>query len=210
MRIALLGATGGIGGHVLAWALDAGHTVHALARRPGVLPPAAGLSVIRGNALDGGAVAEAVADADAVVSALGPRGGAGAKSPGLLAGAAANIVAGMEKTGARRLICVSAAGAFITSDPHTNRLVKLILPRVFAKPFADTRRMEDIVARSGLDWTMVRPARLTNGAATGRYRVAPEYPPRGGWKISRADVAQFIAATLTEGSWVRSAPALAY
>jgi putative NADH-flavin reductase len=173
MRIALLGGTGGIGGH----------------------------------ALDAGAVAEVVADADAVVSALGPR---GAKSPDLLAGAAANIVAGMEKTGARRLICVSAAGAFIAGDPHMNWLVKMVLPRVFAKPFADTRRMEDVVGRSDLDWTMVRATRLTNGPGTGRYRVGPDYPPRGGWKISRADVAQFIAATLTEGSWVRSAAALAY
>jgi putative NADH-flavin reductase len=212
MRLALLGATGGIGGHVLDWALDAGHTVHALARRPGdlgsaALPPAAGLAVTAGDALDPVAVAEVIAEADAVVSALGPR---GASSPDLLAGAAANIVAGMEKTGARRLVCVSAAGAFIAADPHMNWLVKQILPRVFAKQFAGTRRMEDVVGRSGLDWTMVRATRLTNGPGTGRYRVGPDYPPRGGWKISRADVAEFIAGVVTEGSWVRSAPALAY
>ncbi|HUA31159.1 MAG TPA: NAD(P)-binding oxidoreductase [Streptosporangiaceae bacterium] len=116
----------------------------------------------------------------------------------------------MEKTGVRRLICVSAAGAFISGDPHMNRLVKIILPRVLATQFADTRRMEDLVGRSDLDWTMVRASRLTNGPATGRYRVSPDYPPRGGRKISRADVANFIGAMLTEASWVRSAPALAY
>ena len=207
MRIAVLGATGGIGGHVLDWALDAGHTVHALARRPGALPPAAGLAVTAGDALDPLAVADVIAEADAVVSALGPR---GARSPDLLAGAAANIVAGMEKSGARRLVCVSAAGAFIAGDPHMNRLVKIILPRVLSRQFADTRRMEDVVRQSGLDWTMVRATRLTDGPATGRYRVAPDYPPRGGWKISRADVARFIAGVVTEGGWVRSAPALAY
>ena len=92
MRIALLGATGGIGGHVLDWALDEGHAVHALARRPGALPLAAWLAVTAGDALDPVAVAEVIAEADAVVSALGPR---GAKSPGLLACAAANILAGM-------------------------------------------------------------------------------------------------------------------
>ena len=70
--------------------------------------------------------------------------------------------------------------------------------------------MEDVAAQSGLDWTMVRATRLTDGPATGRYRVAPDYPPRGGWKISRADVARFIAGVVTEGGWVRSAPALAY
>ena len=38
MQIAILGGTGGIGGHVLAWALEAGHPVRALARRPEALP----------------------------------------------------------------------------------------------------------------------------------------------------------------------------
>jgi putative NADH-flavin reductase len=207
MRLALLGATGGIGGHVLTWALDAGYTVHALVRRPGALPPAAGLAVVSGDALDGGAVADVIAEADVVVSALGPR---GAKSPSLLAGAAANMVAAMEKTGARRLICVSAAGAFIVGDPHANRLVKAMLPRVLASQFADTREMEDVVRRTDLDWTMVRPTRLVNRPPAGHYRVGPDYPPRGGWKIARADVAQFIGGLLSEGGWVRSAPALAY
>jgi uncharacterized protein YbjT (DUF2867 family) len=207
MRIAILGATGGIGGHVLDWALQAGHPVHALARHPQALIPAPGLTVTRGDALDPDAVAEVIDGTDAVVSALGPR---GAKAPGLLAGAAANTVAAMQKTGARRLVCVSAAGAYVTADPRMNWLVKAILPRVLAKQFADTRQMEDVVRASGLDWTLVRASRLTDRPGTGQYRVSPDYSPPGGWKIARADVANFIATALTEDAWPRSAPALAY
>jgi uncharacterized protein YbjT (DUF2867 family) len=223
MRITILGATGRIGSHLLTWALESGHQVHVLARNPEALPagrplsalgaaargPAApdALAVTRGDALDAAAVAAAVAGADAVLSALGPR---GAKAPGLLAGAAENTVAAMRKTGARRLICVSAAGAFITADPNPNWLVKQILPRVLARPFADVRRMEDVISASGLDWTLVRATRLVNTPLTGRYRVAPGYPPRGGGKISRADVAHFMATALTEDAWLRSAPSLAY
>ena len=207
MQIAILGATGGIGGHVLDWALQAGHPVHALARDPRALTPAPGLTVTRGDALDADAVAEVIDGTDAVVSALGPR---GAKAPGLLAGAAARTVAAMQKTGARRLVCVSAAGAYITGDPHMNWLVKAILPRVLARQFADTRQMEDVIRASDLDWTLVRASRLTSRPGTGRYRVSPDYTPSGGWKISRADVASFIAAALTEDAWSRSAPALAY
>jgi putative NADH-flavin reductase len=207
LSLAILGATGGIGGHLLTWALDTGHPVHALARSPEALPARAGLTVTRGDALDEGAVAEVIAGADAVLSALGPR---GAKAPGLLAGAASNIISAMQKTGARRLICVSAAGAYITGDPDMNRLVKLILPRVFAKPFADVRRMEDLIRASDLDWTLVRASRLVNAPGTGQYRVSPDYPPRGGAKIARADVANFIATAVTEDGWLRSAPALAY
>ena len=207
MQIAILGGTGGIGGHVLSWALDAGHPVRALARRAEALPQRTGLTVIPGDALDGAAVAETIAGADAVVSALGPR---GAKAESLLAGAAANIVASMDKTGARRLICVSAAGAYITGDPNTGWLIKAILPRVFAAPFADTRRMEDVIRDSGLDWTLVRPTRLVNRPGTGRYRVSPGFPPPGGRTIARADVAHFMAAVLTEDTWLHDAPAIAY
>jgi putative NADH-flavin reductase len=88
------------------------------------------LTVIRGDALDAAAVAETIAGADAVVSALGPR---GAKSESLLAGAAANIVAAMDKTGARRLVCVAVAAAACVSSagsrllmPSAGELVRLV------------------------------------------------------------------------------------
>jgi putative NADH-flavin reductase len=209
MRIALLGGSGRIGSHLLTWALRSGHDVTALARNPRSLSPAPGLTVISGQATDDGAVADAVAGADAVLSALGSR---GAKTPDLLASAARNIVAGMEKTGTRRLICVSAAGAFVGTDPDMGALVRVLFSTVLDKPFhfPDTRQMESLVSASGLDWTLVRPTRLVSTPATRHYRVRPDYPPVGGRKIARADVAHFIAAALTEGTWIGARPALAY
>lgn len=207
MRLALLGASGRIGQHVLVRALESGHQVTALARNPQSLAAAAGLTVLTGDATDAGCVAKLVTGADAVLSALGPR---GAKSQGLMARAGQNIVAGMTAAGVRRLICVSASGAFIQSDPDSGAMVKMILPRVLAKPFADVREMEAAIAASDLDWTLVRATRLVNNGATGRYRVRPDYPPKGGWKISRSDVAEFMATVLTEHGWIRGRPALAY
>jgi putative NADH-flavin reductase len=215
MRVALLGGTGRIGGHLLGSMLAAGHDVTALARDPAVLtgPPdgtaagAGSLTVISGGATDPAAVQAAVDGADAVLSALGPR---GAKTPALLGTAARNITAAMDKTGTRRLICVSAAGAFVAGDPDLGRLVKLILPRVFAAQFADVRDMEAAVSEADLDWTLVRATRLVNTPLTGRYRVRPEYAPAGGGKISRPDVAHFIAATLAGEGWIGGRPALAY
>jgi len=116
----------------------------------------------------------------------------------------------MDKTGARRLICVSAAGAYITGDPDTGWLIKAVLPRVFAAPFADVREMENVIRHSGLDWTIVRPVRLVNRPGTSRYRVRPDFPPPAGRTIARADVAHFIAAVLTEDAWLHEAPAVAY
>lgn len=211
MRIGLLGGTGRIGGHLITAMLAAGHEVTALARDPAALAGVGArtgmLAVVGGSATDAAAVQATVDGADAVVSALGPR---GARTPGLLGAAARNMTAAMDKTGARRIICVSAAGAFIAGDPEIGVLVKLILPRVLAKQFADVRAMEDAISGSGLDWTLVRASRLVNTPETGRYRVRPEYPPVGGAKIARADVAHFIAASLAEGSWIAGRPALAY
>ncbi len=207
MHIALLGGTGRIGGHLLTWALESGHEVRALARSQQSLAASAGLTVLGGDATDSGAVAETVSGADAVLSALGPR---GAKTPALLATAARNIVAAMDKAGVRRLVAVSAAGAFIQGDPDTGLVIRWLLPRVLAKPFADVREMEAVVAAGGQDWTMVRPSRLVDTPLTGRYRVRPDFPPPAGGKIGRADVAHFMAAVLTDGGWVREAPALAY
>jgi uncharacterized protein YbjT (DUF2867 family) len=244
MRITLLGATGGIGGQLLAWALAEGHDVHVLARRPELLArppellarppgplataegtrgqaasrqlpaadtPAVGqLTVTAGNSLDPGAVAEVVAGSDAVLSALGPRGPRSTRTPSLLGTSAANLVAGMDRAGVKRLISVSAAGAFITGDPDTGTLIKAIIPRVFAAAFADVREMEAAIRASDLSWTLVRASRLVNRPATGQYRVRADYPPPGGRKISRADVAHFMALTLTQDAWLHAAPSLAY
>jgi putative NADH-flavin reductase len=192
---------------VLAWALESDHQVTALARHPQSLASAAGMTVLAGDATEAACVARLVSGGDAVLSALGAR---GAKSPALMPRAGQNIVAGMTAAGVGRLICVSASGAIIQSDPDSGAMVKMILPRVLAKLFADVREMEAAIATSGLDWTLVRATRLVNSGATGHYRVRPDYPPKGGWKISRSDVAQFMAAALTEGSWIHGYPALAY
>jgi putative NADH-flavin reductase len=207
MELALLGGTGRIGSHLLTRVLESGHQVTALARNPDALTRATGLTAVRGDVADAEAVAATLAGAQAVLSALGPR---GAKTTALLGTAGRNIVMAMNKTGVRRLICVSAAGAFIKDDPDMGALMKAILPRILAQQFADTREMEAVVRDSGLDWTLVRPARLVNGPLTQKYRVSPDYPPVGGRRISRADVAHFIGATLEQDNWLKGTPALAY
>jgi putative NADH-flavin reductase len=115
----------------------------------------------------------------------------------------------MHKTGAHRLIAVSAAAAFIPEDPDKSWIAKQTQPRIFARTFADVRRMERLVKDSDLDWTPVRPTRLVNDPGKGEYRVRADFPPPGGGKIARADVAHFIGTALTSASYIRECPALA-
>jgi putative NADH-flavin reductase len=210
MKLAIFGATGRIGGHLLNWAIDAGHDVHVLARNPEALPPRDGLTVAGGDVLDPAAVVAVISGADAVLSAVGPRILDNFRKTELLAPAAANIIDGMHKTGACRLIAVSAAAAFVTEDPDKSWIVKQIQSRIFARVFADVRQMERVVRDSDLDWTLVRPTRLVSDPGKGEYRVRADFPPPGGGKIARADVADFIGTALISARYIRESPALAY
>jgi putative NADH-flavin reductase len=166
--------------------------------------------VTGGDVLDPAAVAAVISGADAVLSAVGPKILDNFHYTELLAPAAANIIDGMHKTGAHRLIAVSAAAAFIPEDPDKSWIAKQTQPRIFARTFADVRRMERLVKDSDLDWTLVRPTRLVNDPGKGEYRVRADFPPPGGGKIARADVAHFIGTALTSASYIRECPALAY
>ena len=63
--------------------------------------------------------------------------------------------------------------------------------------------MEDVLRDSGLDWTSVRPPRLTDKPATGAYRTAVGENLRGGTVVSRADVAAFMLAVLGRSETIR-------
>src|SRR5918999_2791564 len=85
--------------------------------------------------------------------------------------AARVIISAMREAGMRRLVAVSAAGAHTDGDGMFVRfVVKPVLGYVLRHEFADMRAMEEVVRASDLDWTIVLPPRLTDGARTGRYR----------------------------------------
>jgi len=80
---------------------------------------------------------------------------------------------------------------------------EIVYRTVLKWPVASQRAQWAALSVSGLDWTMVMPPMLTNGRATGRYRVDGEALPRNGSKISRADVADFMMQQIASREWVR-------
>jgi len=211
MKLTIFGATGRIGGHLLSWAVDAGHDVHVLARSPQALRPRDGLTVTGGDVLDPAAVAAVISGADAVLSAVGPKIRDNFRKTELLGPAAANIIDGMHKTGARRLIAVSAAAAFIPEDPDKswNRQAD---PAENLRQGLRRRAPDGAGGQGQRTWTgrwSARPGWSTI-LGKGEYRVRAGFPPPGGGKIARADVAHFIGTVLTSASYIRESPALAY
>jgi putative NADH-flavin reductase len=197
MRLTVFGATGGIGTEVVRQALTAGHEVVAVVRDPARLavPAGPGLGVVTADVMDPAQIGPAVKGSDAVVSALGPRKGGPVT---VLTDGMRSILTAMEDTGVRRLVAVSASGAFIEpSDPFVTRvIVKPLLQRFLRDAMADARRMEGEIWASGTDWTLMRPAQLTNRPGRGRYRRMIDR--NVGRSIARADVADAILAVLAD------------
>jgi putative NADH-flavin reductase len=208
VKLTIFAATGGIGRQLLEQAVAAGHDVTAVARNPQKLP-ATQARVITADlsAADPAALQSAVGGADAVLSALGARTKADA---GVATRGTRAITEAMRATGVRRLIVVSAAPIGTVSSPgrpHPPRhdpgdgfviryLGDPIIKRVFRAHYADLAQMEDVLRDSDLDWTVVRPPRLTGKPVTGRYRTAYGQNIRGGAFVSRADVAHYMLRAL--------------
>jgi len=194
MRLVVLGATGGVGLQLVSQAIAHGHSVTAFARSPErLLNLGDGLMLMRGNLLDVDELAEVLRGQDAIVSAFGPRVPITNGDSHLLRRFGTTLTIAMEKARVRRAIIVSTAFLFKDSIiPPTCLFGRLFFPSVVE----DATAMEDVIATSGLDWTLVRPPRLTDGPRTGDYRVREGHLPRFGFTASRADVADYMIKTV--------------
>jgi putative NADH-flavin reductase len=194
MRVFILGATGGTGRQLVNQALARNLQVTAFVRAPQKLgTPRHGLVVRRGDPRNLQELADALPGHDALLSALGPPGLARTT---ILRDCASSIVAAMQAAGLRRLLVVSVGTLFENTE---------IIPRLLRYTFlknvvADSAEMEQVIKASGLDWTIVRPPKLTNGPLTGRYAVAPDRLPPGKRWVSRANVAEFLLDELQKSA----------
>ena len=194
MRLVLFGATGKLGQAVLSAALARGHTVVAIVRTlASVSLVHERLELIQANVTDHRTYAAALAGADAVLGTLGTRGAP--KHPvTLCTDWARELLLAMAEHRIRRVLAVTA-GAYVKSkdSPLLFRFaVQPVILRVLRHTYADLQQMEAVLAQSSTEWTVVRPARLTDGARTGRARVTVEGAVPGGWIVSRADVAELM------------------
>jgi putative NADH-flavin reductase len=212
MRLTIFGASGKTGRHLLEQALAAGYDVTAVVRDPTRLPLRhQRLTVVTADVLDPAAIAPAVAGADAVLSALGPQRPRNRSS--IMSAATASILEAMRATGTSRLVVISAAP--VASDDHGTTLPQRLLARPLLRAllgglYADLATMEDTVRRSGVDWTILRPPWLFDGPRTGSYRQAKDANLRGGYRISRADLAEAILASLDDPDTVKATIAIGY
>jgi putative NADH-flavin reductase len=224
MKLTIFGATGGIGAELLRQALAAAHEVTVAVRNPSKLASSRnGTRVITTDLehAEPRTVESAVAGAEAVLSGVGPRpmNRAGVAEHGTSA-----IVAAMQATAVRRIIVVSASPLSTVPSPgrphppsrdpgegfFMRNLGTPFAKALLRERYTDLALMEDVLRASDLDWTIFRPPRLTNGRLTATYRTAFGRNLRGGWRISRADVAYAMLTALGRQETVRQEIGIAY
>ncbi|MGW4564464.1 NAD(P)-dependent oxidoreductase [Streptomyces sp. NPDC004561] len=210
MKLTVFGATGGIGREVVRQALDAGHEVTAVVRDPARLAVTGDrLDVVRADLTDPEELRTAVRGRDAVLSGLGPR---GRKDDGIATRLTRTVLRAMEAEGVRRLLVVSAGpvGPAPENEGPLDRVMRGLVSAVLKDVYADLREMEAELARSGTDWTSVRPPRLLDKPLTGRYRTVVGGFPSSGRFIARADVAHAMLSMADDEGTVKQGVGVAY
>jgi uncharacterized protein YbjT (DUF2867 family) len=204
-RVLVIGATGGTGRQLVTQALERGYEVTALARDPSRLAiDHPKLTVVRGDVLDPATVEAAIDGQDAVLCALGHK--RFFFPTRILSEGTRNILGAMEAHGVRRLICETSLGIGDSAGRMGLSYTFFVIPVILPFYFWDKTRQESLLARSAVEWVVVRPGVLTNRNGKGRYRHGRGV---GSFlatvKISRADVADFMLDQLVSDADLRSA-----
>jgi putative NADH-flavin reductase len=221
MHLTIVAATGGIGRELLSQALAAGHDVTAVVRDPSKITQP--VRVVRADLAhaDPTTMRDAVKGADAILSGLGARSNAEA---GVAWRGTQSIIDAADAMDVRRLVVVSAAPIGTVPSParpnpprhdpgdgfFMRQLGARFAKTAFRIHYQDLARMEDVVRASDLDWTIARPPKLTDKPLTGQYRTALGQNIRGGFSISRADVAHQMLHSLDQPQTIRQVVGMAY
>ena len=169
LHILIIGATGGTGRQPVRQALELGHQVTAFVRTPARLKVEhPNLRIVKGNVLDYASLESAMREQNVVVCALGHKRWFYPNK--ILSEGTRNILRAMKTCDVPRLVCESSLGIGNSVGRlgllYTFFVIPLILPFIFW----DKARQEKLIVERGVDWVIVRPAVLTNGAARGSYR----------------------------------------
>lgn len=210
LRVAVFGASGNIGRHVVEQLLTAGHAVTAYvrnSRKLGITHPK--LSVIEGELGQPAGVARAVEGADAVISALGPALSRSATGTPVAEGTR-NIVDAMRGAGVRRFIGLATPAV---ADPRDRPTLKAklfrLMPRLaFPNALKEIDAITEAVTRSELDWTIARIISPNDKPATGTIRSGFLGRDDLGPAMSRADIAAFLVGQLSDERYRRAAPVI--
>ncbi|MEZ4924251.1 MAG: NAD(P)H-binding protein [Crocinitomicaceae bacterium] len=189
--IAVFGASGATGKEVITEANQRGLTTHSFVRRANKSPKNDLNIEFNGDFDQPELLKNTLSNVDAVVIVLGQR---PPYKDIFCANATQKIIQEANELGINRLICQT--GALIGNYPENQKAFF----KKFGKKFdqshpevaADRTLQEDFIKHSELNWTIVKPPRLTNGKKKGHIKCAPDIVAGLFSKIDRKDLASLL------------------
>src|SRR5260221_1769059 len=202
MKVVIFGASGGTGRDVVQKALQQGYLVTAFVRHPasmGKFTKNKNFKIIQGNVLSAEDVKKAVKGQQVVISVLGNKTtNALWKKDTTVSDGLRHIIAAMKKYKLKRIIFVASFGV----NENIFLPAKMILRTILKNLFADIPTQEKLLRQSGLDWTIVHPARLTNETSQQAYKIGEDLWIQPFSHISRADVADFLIKEIRDRKYL--------
>lgn len=211
MKLSLFGATGPTGKHIIEEALKQGYSLSVYTRDAKKLEAFAGkVEIVVGDLQDREAITTCIRGADAVISALGPNSLKVRGDRPVMHGLS-NIISAMKQVGVRRLIQISTAAYRDPKDGFALRAHAFVLlfKVIVRKAYEDIGATGELIANSGLDWTLVRIPNLKDGPSTGKVDVGWYGRTKLSMKLSRGDLAKFLVDQVADKTFVCAAPGIA-
>lgn len=208
MKIVIFGASGHIGQIVVSRALGKGYKVTAFVRNPNSLSiKNKNLYVYVGDIRNYAQVADAVKGNEAVISVVGNRTRSVVfQSTTVISEGVENIIKAMKQHKVKRLLFITSFGLNESIFLPEKIFIRTVLRNIFAEMLPQ----EKIISQSGLDYTIVRPARLTDESRVGEYKAAEDLHIGLFSHISRAAVADFLLKQLENKKFFSKTVTLSY
>ncbi|MGA8272361.1 MAG: NAD(P)-binding oxidoreductase [Candidatus Sulfotelmatobacter sp.] len=194
MNLLIVGANGKTGGALVQLACELGHSVTALMHHEPPQPMTCS-RIILGDVRDSQLLESAMAGQHAVIDTIGTR--KPFLKTTLETDTARLLIAAMHRHSIRRIVAVSSIGVG-DSIVNVPRLYRALMPIFFRGAIPDKEGMEAQLRQSNLDWTIVRPAGLTDGRGTDSVQIITPASRHHVCSIARRDVAAFILNHLTD------------
>ena len=202
MKLVVFGASGKTGSLLIEQALASGYEVNAYVRtQESIKLVHPDLKVFVGQLSEKSKLRLAITGADACISTLG--GASLTKHSHQIIQGIDNIVSIMEEVKVKRIIYLSSIGAGTSRNYMPQPIRFFIADLMLRVPLADHTANENRITQSQLEWTIIRPGGLTDGAKSDNLKHGTEnMKMKGNQRISRSNVAAFILNQLTNSNYV--------
>lgn len=204
MKVTVFGANGKVGQLVVNHALQNNFKVVGFAHNSSGLTSNENLKYVNGDVYNLSDVDQAIKGSEVVISALGSW---GTSNKDILSEGMKNIIPTMEKYGINRIISLTGADAGINSDIDSpiSKLTKIIFKLIAKKILIDGQNHIELLAKSKLDWTVIRSPVMNNKGNESNYELNLSKPLP--WStINRNSVAHSMVKLAINDDFINSAP----